>query len=424
MRVGDSFIADVNRFAQAVALRDRQRRRRRPGGARHAQQLEPRPRGGRLRLPPRRHRDRLRRRRGRPAQQLALEPAARDPRQLGDDPRSPCRRRRDQSYLAVQRLHELQRQDHPRDPLDELLLGRGRARLPGWPGSIYSAPRSNAHDEGRAASRIPTPPHCRRVNGDPCVITPNEVRQLMASGDGRRRRRWPTTSTSRLAARPDRALLLSRPRRPAARTRTARERLQAQVDANRPVADRAAAAVRELPRPRGPRPVLRLRPGEHATARQGDARRPRATRRPVMIPPEAEITSPSGTSRSTRPRRRSTSRARSSRAAPPTPARSSSRPASTRTTPHRPTRRPATSRRLRDRLAATARRAPSASDGGSLGSIVDRPLKARFPRGRPTSPAPSRSREPGQRQRPPEHRPARRSSSRSSSTRPRRRAAS
>ena len=45
----------------------------RPGGARHAQQLEPRAPGRRLRLPPRRHRDRLGRRRGRPAQQLALD---------------------------------------------------------------------------------------------------------------------------------------------------------------------------------------------------------------------------------------------------------------------------------------------------------------------------------------------------------------
>ena len=71
LRVGDSFVADVNRFGAAVTYADRQRRPDRPGGARHAQQLEPRPRGRRLRLPPRRHRDGVGRRRGRPAQQLA-----------------------------------------------------------------------------------------------------------------------------------------------------------------------------------------------------------------------------------------------------------------------------------------------------------------------------------------------------------------
>ncbi len=50
MRVGDSFIADINRFGDRDHLRRRQRRPDHPVGARDAQQLEPRARRGRLRL--------------------------------------------------------------------------------------------------------------------------------------------------------------------------------------------------------------------------------------------------------------------------------------------------------------------------------------------------------------------------------------
>ena len=82
-----SFIADVNRFGRGGHLRGGQRRARHPGGARHDQQPPARPPGRQLRLRARRHGDRLGRRRGGPAQQLALEPAARDPRQLGDQVR-------------------------------------------------------------------------------------------------------------------------------------------------------------------------------------------------------------------------------------------------------------------------------------------------------------------------------------------------
>jgi hypothetical protein len=48
----------------------------------------------------------------------------------------------------------------------------------GVAGLIYSA-AENARDAGRL---VPSG-DCRRVDGSPCVITPNEVRQLMASGD-------------------------------------------------------------------------------------------------------------------------------------------------------------------------------------------------------------------------------------------------
>ena len=68
----------------------------------------------------------------------------------------------DQSYLAVQRLHELQRQDHARDPDDELLVGRGRASAPGWPALIYSA----ALNAARARARSTPHPDCvRAVDG-------------------------------------------------------------------------------------------------------------------------------------------------------------------------------------------------------------------------------------------------------------------
>ena len=87
LRVGDSFIADVEPLRRRRHLRDRQRRRGRPGGARRDEQLRARAPGRRLRLQARHHGDRFRRRRGRPAQQLAVEPAARDHGQLGHEVR-------------------------------------------------------------------------------------------------------------------------------------------------------------------------------------------------------------------------------------------------------------------------------------------------------------------------------------------------
>jgi len=40
----------------------------------------------------------------------------------------------DQQYTSVQRLHELQRQDHPRHPVDEL-LSNATGWPPAWPAS-------------------------------------------------------------------------------------------------------------------------------------------------------------------------------------------------------------------------------------------------------------------------------------------------
>ena len=83
MRVGDSFVADVNDFAQGVGLRHRQRRLRHPVGARHAEQLALRPGGDRLRVQPRRRAHRFRRRRVRRPPQPAVRPGARRDVQRG-----------------------------------------------------------------------------------------------------------------------------------------------------------------------------------------------------------------------------------------------------------------------------------------------------------------------------------------------------
>jgi len=48
----------------------------------------------------------------------------------------------------------------------------------GVTGLIYSAA-----EDALAAHRISPSDHCRRIDGTPCIITPNEVRQLLASGD-------------------------------------------------------------------------------------------------------------------------------------------------------------------------------------------------------------------------------------------------
>ena len=83
----------------------------------------------------------------------------------------------DAELPPVQRLHEL---------LDARSRSRSRARAarrtrpasaPASPGLIYSA-ALNARDAGDLDDH----PTCRLVNGDPCVLSVNEVRQLMASG--------------------------------------------------------------------------------------------------------------------------------------------------------------------------------------------------------------------------------------------------
>ena len=104
LRVGESFVADANRFAEADDLRDRPRREHRPGGARHLQRPRLRARSDRLRLRPRRHRDRLGRRRGRRTPQPARRAAAHDRRQRARGPGEPRRRtvtNKPPSYLQL-----------------------------------------------------------------------------------------------------------------------------------------------------------------------------------------------------------------------------------------------------------------------------------------------------------------------------------
>ena len=153
LRVGDSFVADVNNFAQAVLYAVDNGVLVDPGGARHAQPLDARARGGRLRLRARRRGDRLGRRRGGAAPQLAVELPAHDRRQLGQ--RSTRRRSRRPPTLLppVQRLHEL---------LVARSRSRSRARAarrtrpasaPAWPGLIYSAALERARGVGEPARR-------------------------------------------------------------------------------------------------------------------------------------------------------------------------------------------------------------------------------------------------------------------------------
>jgi hypothetical protein len=52
-------------------------------------------------------------------------------------------------------------------------------RASGMAGLIYSA-AMNAHEA--SPSRLGTHPSCKRANGDPCLLSANEVRQLMATG--------------------------------------------------------------------------------------------------------------------------------------------------------------------------------------------------------------------------------------------------
>ena len=126
------------------ALRDRPRRRRRAGGARHLQRPRVRARSDRLRLQPRRRGDRLRRRRGGRAPQPAGRAAAHDRRQRGRRARrasaasrSPTSRPPTCSSTAARTSARASTSPcrPPRAPR------RPRARAPASPGSS-TAPRS------------------------------------------------------------------------------------------------------------------------------------------------------------------------------------------------------------------------------------------------------------------------------------------
>ena len=162
LRVGDSFVADVEPIRPGRHLRHRQRRAGHPGGARHAQQVVARPEGDRLRLQPRRGGDRLGRRRGRPAPQLALDVRAHDRRELREAVRLDLLAR--QAVVPpVQRLHQLLDEGHARDTELELLVERhgrrgrdGRHRLQRRPQRERQRPlgaRPELHADERPALR-------------------------------------------------------------------------------------------------------------------------------------------------------------------------------------------------------------------------------------------------------------------------------
>ena len=328
LRVGDSFVADVNRFGAAVTYATDNGVADRPGGARLAQQLEPRPRRGQLRLPARGHRDGLGRRRVRPAQQLALEPAARDRRQLG--PRRRRGRRPNKSYLAFNGCTNFGAKitiSIPSTSCSSNAVGLAA----GFAGLIYSA-ALNAEDAG-ALDPYPDHSSCELVGGDPCPITPNEIKQVLASGslDG-----VPQADDIDFAGSPagsaNEPSCSPTPLPGCTSPYGAGDALRSQVNANRPVID-----------PPVPSTSYPARKGFDQFYGYGRANMDHAVRAvvddpadpdPTELPPEADITSPRVVRRG-RPRRGGGGRRgrglRARRSA--TAAGSSSRPASTRTTP-------------------------------------------------------------------------------------------
>ena len=170
LRVGDSFVADVNDFAQATIYAVDNDVLRRPGGARHAQQLE-RSRAQAVEYAYRHGVAVIASAADEAAQHhnWPSNDAAHDRRQLGHEVR------RDAHAAAallppVQRLHELLVEDHRRDPERELLLGRHRARR--GHGRPDLQRRADAREAGelartRPAARERRPLRDQRQRGPP-----------------------------------------------------------------------------------------------------------------------------------------------------------------------------------------------------------------------------------------------------------------
>ena len=149
----------------------------------------------------------------------------------------------------------------------------------GFAGLIYSA-ALNAEDAG---ALDPYPDHSRAelVGGDPCPITPNEIKQLLASGtvDG-----VPQADDVDFAGSPagsaNEPSCSPTPLPDCTSPYGAGERA-ARPGRRQPAGDRRPGALDELPGAQGLRPVLRLRPREHGPRGAGDRRRsgrPRARR--------------------------------------------------------------------------------------------------------------------------------------------------
>ena len=261
LRVGESFIADVNRFAQAVALRGRQRRERRAGGARHAEQLDARARRDRLRLRPRRDGHRVGRRRGRPAPQLAGDAAARDRRQLGRRSTTTRSRRSRAPTCSSTAARTSRRKITRRDPELDLLVGAPPAAA-GIAGLIYSA-ALNAHDA--PALR----PHCA-VDGSAASHAERGAPAVLPCPAG-------TADDVNFADATGAHSCAPVPAPPRCTDPNLNSGLRQPARSCSPVADDAP-----LPGAQGLRPVLRLRAPEHARRRA----RPSPT---AKIPPAAAI---------------------------------------------------------------------------------------------------------------------------------------
>ena len=137
----------------------------------------------------------------------------------------------------------------------------------GVAGLIYAA-AENAH----AAGHLTPAAGCRRVDGTPCLITPNEVRQLMASG-----RVGGAAPADAGSAQADDVNFAAQPE-PSCVT----ARVPSCTDPNRQTSfaldqtgwgDRPASAQHPLPRAPGLRRVLRLRAVERGARRGGRRQR-------------------------------------------------------------------------------------------------------------------------------------------------------
>ena len=142
----------------------------------------------------------------------------------------------------------------------------------GFAGLIYSA-ALNAEDAG-ALDPYPDHSSCELVGGDPCPITPERDQAGARLGLARRRppgrrhrlRRLARGLRQRTLVLADAAARLHEPLRGRRRAALPGQR--------QPTGDRPTGAVDELSGPQGLRPVLRLRAGEHGSRRAGGRRRP------------------------------------------------------------------------------------------------------------------------------------------------------
>ena len=217
----------------------------------------------------------------------------------------------------------------------------------------------------------------------------------MATRRDRRRAAGRRRQLRRQPAAAGRAVLLSRSRRPGCTDPGGPgNALQAQVDANRQAPIGPPALFQSYPARCGPRPVLRLRPGQH------DARRSRAVLAshgasppPSRIPPEAEITSPEWYEQVEPLQGDARRRGRGLRARrTATPARSSSRPASTRTTRRTTDSPPGDFAPLGNGWCDGHTQPRGEPLDGVLGADLDRRAEVPLPAGARTSTGPSRRR--------------------------------